>query len=73
MHNIPSNSLREKKTVKTLEKSLQNLVKCVDYEVTSLDTICAKSGLSTDQIARQLIDLEVKGVIKAVPGGYMRF
>lgn len=64
---------KEKKTLKRLEHSLQNLVKFVGYEVTSVETICTKSGLTTESIAHQLIDLELKGIIKAVPGGYLRF
>jgi DNA processing protein len=70
---LVNSTINEKNKAKGLEQSLQNLVKFVDYEVTSVDTICAKSGLSPAVLATQLIDLEMKGIIKAVPGGYLRF
>ncbi|WP_133130376.1 DNA-processing protein DprA [Legionella yabuuchiae] len=50
----------------------ENLVKCIGFEVTTIDQISARSGYSVEQVACELADLEIKGIVKAVPGGYMR-
>ena len=49
-----------------------NLVKCIGFEVTSIDQIIARSGLDVGVVACGLADLELQGLIKAVTGGYMR-
>ncbi|GGI88497.1 DNA-processing protein DprA [Legionella impletisoli] len=50
----------------------ENLVKCIGFEVTTVDQISARSGYNVEQVACELADLEIKGIVKAVPGGYMR-
>lgn len=50
----------------------QNLVKCIGFETTTLDQIIVRSGLSFEKVACDLAELELQGVVKAVPGGYMR-
>jgi DNA processing protein len=50
----------------------ENLVNCLSFEITTANQIMAKSGLSFEEVACNLATLELKGVIKAVPGGYMR-
>ena len=50
----------------------QSLVKFVGYEITSAYNIMISSGLSPQIVNAQLIDLELKGLIKSVLGGYMR-
>lgn len=49
-----------------------NLVKCVGFEITSVDQIIQRSGLSVEDVSCDLAELELQGVIKAVPGGYAR-
>lgn len=49
-----------------------NLVKCIGFEVTSIDQIIARSGLDVGVVACGLADLELQGLIRAVTGGYMR-
>jgi len=68
----PETQLNKKILIKTLDKPLQNLVKFVGYEVTSVSTICTNSGITLEKIADYLSELEINGVIKAVPGGYQR-
>ena len=70
--NDESIMLNKKILIKTLDKPLQNLVKFVGYEVTSVSTICTNSGIILEDIADYLAELELNGVIKAVPGGYQR-
>lgn len=73
LHVAPSNKRHiNKKNHKKLDKQLQNLVKFVGYELTPVNTICTKTGLSIEFIAQGLIELELAGWIKAVPGGYLR-
>ncbi len=62
----------KKKHRPILEKNLQNLVEFVGYETTSLDDICANCHLSPTKIQQMLLNLELKGLIKAVIGGYVR-
>ncbi|WP_028372587.1 DNA-processing protein DprA [Legionella lansingensis] len=50
----------------------QNLVKCIGFEITSVDQIIARSGLGIEEVVSSLATLELQGTIKAVPGGYMR-
>lgn len=50
----------------------QNLVKCIGFETTTLDQIIVRSGLSFEKVACDLAELELEGIVKAVPGGYMR-
>ena len=50
----------------------ENLVNCLGFEVTTLSQIIAISGFSYESIAGPLAMLELKNVIKAVPGGYIR-
>lgn len=57
---------------KGLENHLQNLVKCVGNEFTSVHDIMLKSKLLPQQLSCYLVDLELKGIIKSLPGGYMR-
>ncbi len=49
-----------------------NLVKCVGFDATTMDEIMKRSGLSFEKVASALVDLELNGVIKTVPGGYAR-
>ncbi|MFA5960234.1 MAG: DNA-processing protein DprA [Tatlockia sp.] len=50
----------------------KNLVKCIGFEITTVDQIISRSGLGVEAVACGLAALELQGIIKAVPGGYMR-
>ncbi len=50
----------------------KNLVKCIGFEITTIDQIIERSGLNVEKVACDLADLELQGIVKAVPGGYMR-
>lgn len=60
------------KPQKKLEKHLQNLVEFVGYEATAVDLLLAKSGLALDDLLSYLVELELSGHIKPMPGGYIR-
>lgn len=44
----------------------------VDYEVTSVDVVAARSRLPVEAVLGQLIELELEGKVLAVAGGYVR-
>lgn len=55
-------------------RSLANdqLLANVGLEVTSVDTIVARSGLPIAIVTEQLVMLELEGLVTSVPGGYIR-
>lgn len=48
------------------------LLASVDYETTTIDTLVARSDLTTAEVLIELTTLELKGLVTAVPGGYIR-
>ena len=56
----------------TLARENKNLVKCIGFEVTTVDQIITRSGLTVDKVVCDLAELELQGIVRAVPGGYMR-
>ena len=56
----------------TLARENKNLVKCIGFEVTGVDQIIARSGLTVEKVVCNLAELELQGIVKAVPGGYTR-
>lgn len=58
--------------VKGLEKAHRKLLECVDFEVTSIDRMIARSQFSASTVTTLLLILELHGYISPVPGGYRR-
>ncbi len=50
----------------------KNLVKYIDFEVTTVDQMIERSGLTLEMVFCELADLELDGFVNAVPGGYRR-
>ncbi|MDI9818504.1 MULTISPECIES: DNA-processing protein DprA [unclassified Legionella] len=50
----------------------KNLVKCIGFEITTIDQILVRSRLTIGEVVSSLATLELQGIVKAVPGGYMR-
>lgn len=48
------------------------LLDSVGYEITPIDAIVLRSKLPVDVVLTQLTILELKGLVSAVPGGYLR-
>lgn len=48
------------------------LVKCVGFDISNVNQIMSRSGLSFEEVSCNLAELELQGIIKAVPGGYTR-
>lgn len=59
-------------SLQSLASDHRNLVKCIGFEITTVDQIIIRSGLSIEKVVCDLAALELQGVIKAVSGGYMR-
>jgi len=59
---------------KNYEQGLFNepLLDSVGYEVTPIDAVVSRSKLPINVVLTQLTMLELKGLVSAVPGGYLR-
>ena len=52
--------------------SKSKLIYQIGYEITSIETLIARTGLSFSAIMSKLLSLEMAGEIQAVSGGYIR-
>lgn len=59
-------------SILALASENRNLVQCIGFELTSVDTIVGRSGLCMETVICGLAELELQGIVVAVPGGYMR-
>lgn len=48
------------------------LLSSVDYEVTSVDTVASRCKLPIEDVLTRLMTLELRGLVTAVPGGYIK-
>lgn len=55
-----------------LEPSLSKFLDQIEYEITSLDMILLRCGLTAGEVSSMLLTLELNGYIQSVPGGYIR-
>ncbi|EWH10933.1 DNA protecting protein DprA [Catenovulum agarivorans DS-2] len=67
----------EKNLEKTQKSDKENftsheLLVNLDYEVTSIDELVARTQQSIEVVLSQLLDLEIQGLIAATSGGYIR-
>ena len=58
--------------VATLADGDKNLVECIGFETTSVDQMILRSGLTHESVICGLADLELQGLVQAIPGGYTR-
>ena len=49
-----------------------SLLASVGYEITPVDTVVSRSKLPTDVVLTRLTMLELRGLVSAVPGGYIK-
>lgn len=50
----------------------EGLLSAIDYACTPIDSIIERSGLPLELLSPFLLEMELEGVIRAVPGGYIR-
>jgi DNA processing protein len=60
------------KSIVPLASENKNLVKFIGFEMTTIDQIIVRSGYTVEQVICELAELELKGAILSVPGGYLR-
>ena len=74
-HLISSTSNKKmEKLEKNMPQSLASdkLLDSVDFEVTSLDIVAQRSGIEVTNVMSQLLEYELRGLVTAVPGGYIK-
>nr|WP_206486306.1 DNA-processing protein DprA [Thalassotalea sp. G2M2-11] len=72
--NISGNKEKETPAEKTCDRGLCNdaLLASVGYEITPVDTVVSRSKLPIDVVLTRLTILELRGLVSAVPGGYLK-
>lgn len=63
---------KEKLAFSELGVEYKELLRCIGFETTAIDTIITLSGLTSELVSSMLITLELKGFLTSVPGGYAR-
>jgi DNA processing protein len=48
------------------------LLKQLVHDITSIDTLCIRSGLTAETVSAMLLAFELDGVVASLPGGYQR-
>jgi len=72
--NLNRNNNKEGDTEKNQNQDLFNdsLLASVGYEITPVDIVISRSKLPADVVLTRLTMLELRGLVSAVPGGYLR-
>lgn len=55
-----------------LSKDERGVYNCISHEITSLDVVILRSGLTADKVSSILLRLELHGFIQSLRGGYKR-
>jgi DNA processing protein len=68
------NKEKEKESKESCDQDLckDSLLASVGYEITPVDTVVSRSKLPTDVVLTRLTMLELRGLVSAVPGGYLK-
>ena len=53
-----------------VDDEYQQVLKCIDFEPTSVDKVVERSGLTADAVCSMLLVLELQGYVTALSGGY---
>ncbi|MFT6990198.1 MAG: DNA processing protein [Paraglaciecola sp.] len=71
---LPTSSTNVHKAEKNLSQSLASdkLLDSVDFEVTALDIVAQRSGKEVADVMSKLLEYELRGLVTAVPGGYIK-
>lgn len=56
----------------SLTKEERTVLRQVEYDITSLDVIALRSGLTVSEVSSILLTLELRGYVQSVTGGYIR-
>lgn len=66
----PIKTIAKTKKHVTLAPALRALLAHIGYEITALDTIIMRSGLTASEVSSMLLSLELQDLIKTTHGGY---
>lgn len=66
----PIKTIAKTKKHGTLAAPLRALLAHIGYEITALDTIIMRSGLTASEVSSMLLSLELQDLIKTAHGGY---
>jgi DNA processing protein len=71
---LPTSREKVHKSEKNMTQSLASdkLLDSVDFEVTPLDIVAQRSGIEVAEVMSQLLEYELRGLVTAVPGGYIK-
>jgi DNA processing protein len=71
---LPVLNKKVDKSEKNMSESLASdkLLDSVDFEVTPLDIVSQRSGIEVADVMSQLLEYELRGLVTAVPGGYIK-
>ncbi len=53
-----------------VDDEYKQVLKCIDFEPTSVDKVVERSGLTADAVCSMLLVLELQGYVTALSGGY---
>lgn len=71
---IAQNSEQKQETELNLainvDDEYKQVLKCIDFEPTSVDKVVERSGLTADAVCSMLLVLELQGYVTALSGGY---
>ncbi|MCD6038957.1 MAG: hypothetical protein K0S27_357 [Gammaproteobacteria bacterium] len=67
---VPIKTITQTKNHAKLAPPLRALLVHIGYEVTALDTIMMRSGLTAGEVSSMLLSLELQGFIRTMHGGY---
>ncbi len=72
--NLSRNKEKDNSTVKSEKQDLCNdpMLASVGYETTPVDMVVSRSKLPIDVVLTRLTVLELRGLVSAVPGGYLK-
>ena len=72
--NLSRNKEKDHSTEKSIEQDLCNdsMLASVGYEITPVDLVVSRSKLPIDVVLTRLTVLELRGLVSAVPGGYLK-
>ncbi|MDH5600054.1 MAG: DNA-processing protein DprA [Gammaproteobacteria bacterium] len=61
---------KENNFTHNVDEEYKQVLKCVDFEPTSVDKVVERSGLTADAVCSMLLVLELQGYVTALSGGY---
>lgn len=71
-HEVTRKPIQQEKALSRLDSQDKKLVECLGFEMTSIDILMARTGLTIDKLLARLSTLQLQGYIDVVPGGYVR-